>query len=1423
MSTPPTAKLPLREIKRIEFGVLSPDEVRQYSIGEITCSESSGAGREPLQDSLSDLRMGATDKFRCATCNQGIQDCPGHFGHIELARPVYHVYYIQTIKKVLECICLRCAHIRVTPNDKWYKKLKNTASLRQRFKLMWKHCKGKRACENDNCGVLHPQVRLQRHEIVVGRARRGGGGGGGGGEGDNLARKVLSTQEVLEILRRIPDPECWLLGFNPIKARPEWMILTVLPVPPPCVRPSVSMGNGSSGIDDLTHMLTSILRHSNAIKNTENDPTSHSLEDHENLLIQFVSTYFDNETNLFSKASVNVGRSIKALKSRLSGKQGRIRGHLMGKRVNFTARTVITGDPNLSIDEIGVPYEIAMNLTFPERVTQFNIERLQATVNNGPKVYPGAAYWERTMPNGVVKRRDLLYNKTPVDLQVGDVVKRHLINGDLVLFNRQPTLHRPSMMCHSVRVMRGKTFRMNLSVTTPYNADFDGDEMNLHIAQSYEAQGEALILSRVSHLIMSPQGNKPVMGIVQDALCAVRKFTLRDALFTRDQVFNMLMRLPKWDGIVPAPCIMKPRALWSGKQIFSLILPSYLHYVGRHAYPSTADGGPMCPFDTSVLIEHGELLSGIVCKKAVGSSAGGLIDIIWREGGADGAKDFFDGCQYLVNEFMINHGFTVGLGDCIISKDTEAYIENNVREACKVVDDLLAGTGDLSKLSKAEARTLETTITRTLAKARDTSGSYAAESLPWDNNFKQMVQAGSKGSMINISQISAVVGQQNVDGGRITFTMRDRALPYFERGDIRPAAKGFVEKSYLNGLRPTEFFFHAMGGREGLIDTACRTSETGYLQRKLVKALEDYTVTYDTTVRASNGSILQFAYGEDGIDGVYIERQRVLLTVMNDKQVNGLSGIKDEVAQLFLDRAYLRTYLPKLEDSFHAPLNFARTIKRAVDTRGSRGKTPCDTRFVYKTVTAFIEDIKPWSFELFNVLVRFFFASKSVVHVHKMYREDLLWCLQEIKGKFARAKVESGEAVGIIAAQSIGEPTTQLTLNSFHASGDVNQLVSSGVGRIKELVNDLKQFKSPSMTIPLLPSHQSQRSAEKFAKEITPVFLQDIIKGYSIQEKILDEDLTWYNIWKSLGVIPAVATSEGESEEGQEQGTVHLNQWSLRIVVDRDALFDVDMTMEMLSDAIVDAFEHDLVCVYSDDNADDLVLYLHFEDEEAKEKDIEAGKVIVDGQDFLKDLSMNMMEHLCLRGIPEVEIAQARSKSMQRVDELTGGIVDDTEWFVETIGINLPAVIVMDGVDRARLYCNDPKVMHQYYGIESARVCLLREIRQVIEGSYVNYRHLALLCDTMTSKGQVVSIGRHGLNRINGGPLRRSSFEESTDTLMMAALNCEKDHLTGVSENIMVGKHIPSGTGVCSIHWKGYVDGAHDVPQFMQQQAVLST
>jgi DNA-directed RNA polymerase II subunit RPB1 len=366
------------------------------------------------------------------------------------------------------------------------------------------------------------------------------------------------------------------MGLSPEFARPEWMLVTVLPVPPPQVRPSVSMDGSSGGMrsqDYLTFKLSDILKTNIALKryDAENAP-AHITREFEDILQYHVATMVDNNISGLPQAMQKSGRALKSIRQRLKGKEGRIRGNLMGKRVDFSSRTVITGDPNISIDEVGVPRSIARTLTFPERVTPLNLEVLQKLVQNGALENPGA--------NAIIRqsgdRVNLKFVPQAGDqpLQLGDIVERHLQDGDYVIFNRQPSLHKMSMMGHRVRIMPFSTFRLNLSVTTPYNADFDGDEMNLHAPQSFETRAEIKEIMMVPRQIISPQANKPVMGIVQDTLCGIRKFTLRDNFLTRDMVMNICMWIPEWDGQMPAPCIIKPVPLWSGKQLMSMVIPS---------------------------------------------------------------------------------------------------------------------------------------------------------------------------------------------------------------------------------------------------------------------------------------------------------------------------------------------------------------------------------------------------------------------------------------------------------------------------------------------------------------------------------------------------------------------------------------------------------------------------------------------------------------------------------------------------------------------------------------------------------------------------------------------------------------------------------------------------------------------------------
>lgn len=774
---------------------------------------------------------------------------------------------------------MHCGKLLLDEHNELMRQALAIKDTKKRFGAIWTLCKTKMVCETDvpsendptqlvsrgGCGNTQPTVRKDGLKLVGSWKKDRATG-----DADEPELRVLSTEEILNIFKHISAKDSSSLGFNEVFSRPEWMILTCLPVPPPPVRPSISFNESQRGEDDLTFKLADILKANISLETLEhNGAPHHAIEEAESLLQFHVATYMDNDIAGQPQALQKSGRPVKSIRARLKGKEGRIRGNLMGKRVDFSARTVISGDPNLELDQVGVPKSIAKTLTYPEVVTPYNIDRLTQLVRNGPNEHPGAKYVIRDSGD----RIDLRYSKRAGDIQLqyGWKVERHIMDNDPVLFNRQPSLHKMSMMAHRVKVIPYSTFRLNLSVTSPYNADFDGDEMNLHVPQSEETRAELSQLCAVPLQIVSPQSNKPCMGIVQDTLCGIRKLTLRDTFIELDQVLNMLYWVPDWDGVIPTPAIIKPKPLWSGKQVLSVAIPNGIH-LQRFDEGTTL----LSPKDNGMLIIDGQIVFGVVEKKTVGSSNGGLIHVVTREKGPQVCAKLFGNIQKVVNFWLLHNGFSTGIGDTIADGPTMREITETIADAKKKVFDVTK-EAQANLLTAKHGMTLresfEDNVVRFLNEARDKAGRLAEVNLKDLNNVKQMVMAGSKGSFINIAQMSACVGQQSVEGKRIAYGFVDRTLPHFSKDDYSPESKGFVENSYLRGLTPQEFFFHAMGGREGLIDTAVKTAETGYIQRRLVKALEDIMVHYDNTTRNSLGNVIQFIYGEDGMDASHIEKQ----------------------------------------------------------------------------------------------------------------------------------------------------------------------------------------------------------------------------------------------------------------------------------------------------------------------------------------------------------------------------------------------------------------------------------------------------------------------------------------------------------------------------------------------------------------------
>ncbi len=841
----------LKKIAQINFGLMSPEHIRKLSVTKIVTPDTYDEDGYPIEAGLMDPRLGVIDPgLKCRSCGSKGGDCQGHFGHINIARPVIHVGFADTIHKILRSTCKECARVLLTQTeivdykDKMDAMVKNEESLTGIIKEIYTVARRDKC---PHCEEEQEDVKIDKPVSIV--------------EGNYK----LTPSEVRERLEKIPEGDHMLLGINPRVAKPEWMVLTVLPVPPVTVRPSITLETGERSEDDLTHKLVDILRINQRLKeNMEAGAPQLIVEDLWELLQYHVTTYFDNEASGVPPARHRSGRPLKTLAQRLKGKEGRFRSNLSGKRVNFSARTVISPDPNISINEVGVPEMIATEVTVPIYVTPWNIEKMKNYIKNGPKNHPGANYVER--PDG---RKVRVYEETKdaiiEKLEVGFRVERHLIDGDIVLFNRQPSLHRMSMMAHEVRVLPHKTFRLNLCVCPPYNADFDGDEMNMHVFQTEESRAEAKSLMRVQEHILSPRFGGPIIGGIHDHISGAYLLTRQSSVFEEDEVFQMVKRAK-----IPLP---KPKgAPWTGKEIFSLLLPEDMNMVYKAEICRKCDEclKQECKNDAYVVIEDGHLRSGVIDDKAFGSFAGKILDSVVKEYGTDKAREFLDSATKLAISGIMKKGFTTSTDDEEIPQEAKERIEELLSKAEKRVEQLIEAykNEELEALpGRSLEETLEMKIMQVLGEARDKSGELAESYFDINENHAViMALTGARGSMLNLTQIAACVGQQSVRGGRIDRGYSERTLPHFSKGELGAKARGFVHSSYKKGLDPLEFFFHAMGGREGLVDTAIRTAQSGYMQRRLVNALQDLSVRPDGTVRDNRGVIIQTMYGEDRVD-----------------------------------------------------------------------------------------------------------------------------------------------------------------------------------------------------------------------------------------------------------------------------------------------------------------------------------------------------------------------------------------------------------------------------------------------------------------------------------------------------------------------------------------------------------------------------
>ncbi len=846
-----------KKIDSIHFGLLSPAEIKKMGKVNVITPEIYDSDGYPVERGLMDPQMGVLDP------GMGVKKWKlgaGNFGYINLSRPVIHILFRTHIYEFLRSTCSSCGRITLTENKIENYREKQAAAKevgvkeeRNVIRNMIKAASTVKACPH--CSAPNEKIKFKKPQTYV-------------KEDDE---RVWPT-EIKDHLEKIPDSDVELFGVDPEFARPEWMILTTLLVPPIRVRPSITLETGERSEDDLTHKLSDVVRvNQRLLENINAGAPEIIVEDLWDLLQYHVTTYFNNDIAGVPPARHRTQRQLKTLANRLKGKSGIFRQNLAGKRVNFCARSVISPDSHIDINEVGVPEAIAKELTVGERVTEWNLDWLKDMIKNY-EGYPGANYV--ITPEGRRKKiTEESVDSIIEELTFGYVVERNIINGDIVLFNRQPSLHRMSMMGHRVKVVPGKTLRINPAVTLPYNADFDGDEMNMHVPQSEESRAEVESILLLQNQIITPRYGLSIIGAIEDSVLGIYYLT-KDRYLTRREASELIMSIGM-DDPLPKPAKTGKEELWHGSQIFSMLLPKTLNFKRRG---KVFKSGKVIKGD--VAIEKGQLKQGcLIDSSFIGPEGGILIHKLFIDHGIEEAAKFLNRIIHL--GIAVSHmiGLTMSFNDFDIDEVDKSKIQKLI-DSAQTKAEVLIKDFKAGKISPMPGMTLKETfeakMQHILALARTNLFKFVEEKVDESTHLINSTRAGAGDKILNIVLMSGFVGQTDLRGERINFGYKDRTIAHFDKEDLGPRAHGFVTKGYAKGLDAVELFFTSITGRDNFMDTAMRTPKSGYMQRRLVNAMQDLKTAYDGTIRDSSRKIIQFSFGGDNVDVAKSDKGRIL-------------------------------------------------------------------------------------------------------------------------------------------------------------------------------------------------------------------------------------------------------------------------------------------------------------------------------------------------------------------------------------------------------------------------------------------------------------------------------------------------------------------------------------------------------------------
>jgi DNA-directed RNA polymerase II subunit RPB1 len=1401
-------QFPIVPIAGVRFSLSSNKNTKDNAAVEVKTSETV-IGKQQAPNGLFDLRMGTCARGICATCYEKIDRCPGHFGYYQLALPVYNqLYMIKTkhILYILNVVCSRCSRLYIGNPDPTF--IKRPAKLR--LKMLSDKTGTLTNCKHKDCGA--PLIRYainpaNRSAISIKEDR---------------TYIPIDADKVYNIFTKIPDSVTIALGLDPKFSPPDALIIKNIPISPPIIRPTRrSTDSATRKMEDaLTLHLSAIIDQSEKLgKLLAKHPSAKSgiealsaddvniIRQNHMLLTTYIAAMFSEKLVNANMVSQFSNKNKVSIDERIAkDKHARMRGNLMGKRVDFSARTVISSEPCIAIDQVGIPEGLVMRLEICDTVNDLNREHLLKLLLNGPNVYPGATKYQAP---GDYQRQIKFMTTSDIVLQTGARINRMIQYGDIVVMNRQPTLHQYSIMAHRGKVFSKNTIGLNANITSPYNADYDGDEMNMHIPQSQKAVAELYYLQNVKMKLISAATNKPSFDIKQDTLLGIALLTMESTVLSQRELYRLLIhcsQLPK------LPLTSDPV---SGRDIVSYILPDRLNLKKANK------------FGEMVVIRNGHHESGFIDKAIIGSDHNGLIQKLYNYFGPDETIRVITELAAVARNHIQHRGFTIGLRDFYIAKELRDQVNEIIARGLDKANKLIEQIDNKefnSSISRTIREQFEMQIIGILDETGNEAGSLVSNDIKLvENNMKTMISVGSKGSEANTAQMIACVGKNLVPDVRPKMSYGDRWLPCFQKYDFSPEAGGFAKNAFITGLTGIEFFAHACSSREGVTDTQIKTRVSGYMFRKLVKNMEGLVIEYNGGVYQNNG-LVQFLYGLDGMSSSRAELQKFDIMSLNYEQFDERYRHVKDTDKTRSEYNKLREYYEWLHkirvdnDTVHQPCNVNYIINDVImgrdkmtggakDSKDSKepreSREPLGPSAIIEMVDDLIAEIpliysaKPIEFFhkhiiiFLEIMIRSHLASKRVINEYKLSRGELRLVIDKIMYHLKLSLYNAGDAVGLISAQTMSEKTTQMTLNTFHFAGQGGRHGSIlTVGRIDEII-ELKKSKSgltQRTTIRLLPEWANDvEKAKTVMSQIEPIYLKDLIVDAEI---VFDPDYT-----KSKNPIDDKILKKYMANSVMEPFPRETySACVIRVKIDRMKLLVKQLKMIQLRQIINEKF-NDLFCVAADDSEDDdsLILRIYIMLSRIRDVKDEVAYAINRRYEILNVLSLQGIS-----GILDVELI----KEKNRYYDKEGNLKIEDQWSILAYGYNLPAICRIIGVDTSRTFSNVFSEMVAVFGIEAARLTLVNELYSIFVklSDYLNVKHFILLGDYLTATGKLLSVRRSSLRVTKAPALTKMSYEELLKEAAIAAVHADYDDIANtVSPNIIFGQAIHVGTGIVEV------------------------